>query len=78
MISTAELAALAEHYAATVQDHTGTACEVMRGLSGQYVAVYAPIGRTVPLGDTRDGAYATLAALLATVEHTTTPGDATS
>ena len=72
-INSAELAALAQHYATTVHEHTGTGCEIVRNMAGQYVAIYAPIGRSVPLGTTRDTAYSTLVALLSTVEHDQVP-----
>jgi len=77
-VNSKDLATLAAHYAASVEETTGTACEVLRTLDGNYCAVFAPIGRTVPLGATRDSAYATLAALLDVLDHTTTPEDTTT
>jgi hypothetical protein len=65
-VSTAQLAALADHYAAVTAD-TATPCEVLRTTRGQFVAV-VDIGRCIPLGDTRDTAYATLTALVETLE----------
>jgi len=79
-ITTSELKALADHYAATM-DERGTPCEVLRNMAGHYVAVFAPIGRVVPLGANRDNAYSTLAALQEVADHTTphhTKGDTTS
>ena len=76
-VNSKDLATLAAHYAASVEESTGTACEVLRTLDGNFCAVFAPIGRTVPLGATRDSAYATLAALLDVLDHTTPTTEAT-
>ena len=67
-INTAELTALANHYRATVEERTGRRCEVLRNLAGAYVAIFEPVGATIPLGATRDNAYSTLTALLSTVD----------
>ena len=69
-VSTKELAALSAHYCQTVLDVTGVECEVLRTMTGAYVAIFAPIGRTVTLsaGD-KNTAYATIAALLDVAEH---------
>tara|TARA_R110000764_G_scaffold66932_5_gene139379 strand:+ start:82 stop:324 length:243 start_codon:yes stop_codon:yes gene_type:complete len=77
-VTTVQLSQLAALYCQAVKDATGTQCEIMRNMAGAYVAVFAPIGRTVTLstGD-RTTAYATLTALLDIAEHTNDQKDAT-
>jgi len=73
MITTTELAALADHYCQTVQEETGRDVEILRNMAGKYVAVFGPVNRVLPLGSTRDACFDSLSTLLAAVEiHTTT------
>jgi hypothetical protein len=70
-ISTDQLARLARHLSTELATR-GETLEVVRNMSGHYVALFGVTHQTVNLGASRNEAYSVLAALLASSDAITT------